>query len=59
MAGLSYIIIKSERRPCFVNGKKAIWHKWVEREEVVSDCSLRACFALVEHEDGTVKEEYP
>lgn len=53
------ITIKTERRPCFVNGKKAIWHKWVERGEVLNGYSLRESFALVEYEDGSVKEEYP
>lgn len=36
-----------------------MWHKWVERGETVGGYSFRPCFALVEYEDGTVREEYP
>ena len=39
-----------ETRPCYVDGRKAIWHQWVD---VPADgCVL----ALVEYENGTVEE---
>ena len=57
-----------EYRPCFVDGKKALFHRWVDIEKVV-DASpmvgghpggqIRVTLALVEYEDGRVQEVYP
>jgi hypothetical protein len=58
MAALTTCIeIKMECRPCFVNGKKAMFHKWVESSQQLGNYSFRETFALVEYEDGTVKKE--
>lgn len=36
----STITIKSgEYRPCMVNGKKALFHKWTEKENVILQCN--------------------
>lgn len=67
MAGCDFVI-KFEFRPCLVDGRKAMWHRWTIREEVVGPSilngghgggQLSATFALVEFEDGTVAEVYP
>lgn len=29
------IIIKNDLRPCYVNGTKALFHKWIEKEQPV------------------------
>ena len=48
-------------RPCYVNGKKALFHKWVQRRELLSSSIARGghnggevefTLALVELEDG-------
>jgi len=43
----SEIIIRSELRPCYVNGKKALFHRWS------SDTNE---YAIVEYEDGVVDQ---
>lgn len=59
---------KSEYRPCYVRGKKALFHKWEDKSEIVSPSILkgghaggviRATFAIVEFENGVVGEVYP
>lgn len=61
-------ISNSEYRPCAVDGKKALFHKWEDRCEVAPPSAmmdghnggeLRATFAIVEYEDGSVSETYP
>lgn len=56
-----------ELRPCFVNEKKALFHRWAEIREIVPPSALRGghsggeiarTFAIVEFEDGTVGEVY-
>ena len=69
MAGLGgTITVQVEMRPCLVEGKPALWHRWTSRCEIVPPSPLQgghlggniaACFALVEYEDGTVQEVYP
>lgn len=70
MAGLNgeIIIRTSEFRPCFVKGKKALFHCWEPKMQVVGESMLRgghsagqlaATFGIVEYEDGTVRECYP
>ncbi len=46
------IIIKTETRPCYVNGKKALFHKWVDKQDFISRSNYVT--GLVEFEDGTV-----
>lgn len=70
MAGLSETItIKTtEYRPCLVDGKKALFHRWSVKAEVVGESPLRGghsggqlmgTLGIVEFEDGTVGEYYP
>lgn len=58
----------SEYRPCIVCGKKALFHRWVDKAHVVSESALRGghpagqlwvVVGIVEYEDGTVHEAYP
>lgn len=57
-----------ELRPCIVNKKKALFHKWVEFSAVVPASfavggtpagNIKQTLALVEFEDGTLKECHP
>lgn len=69
MAGLGgTITVEGERRPCLVEGKPALWHRWTSRCEIVPPSiykgghlggNIAACFALVEFEDGAVAEVNP
>lgn len=58
----------SEYRPCYVEGKKALFHKWEDRSEIVSPSIMkgghaggviRGTIAIVEFENGVVGEVYP
>ena len=58
----------SEMRPCTVNGRKALFHRWADRAQTVGESILRGghgagqlwqVVGIVEYEDGTVREEYP
>lgn len=60
--------IEAELRPCLVDGKRALWHEWTTRWEIVPPSimagghgggQVSASLALVEFEDGTVAEVYP
>lgn len=60
--------IEKVLRPCLVDGKRALWHEWTTRQEIVPPSimagghgggQISATFALVEYEDGTVAEVYP
>lgn len=62
------ITVKPRLRPCFVDGKRALFHRWVDHANVVDESLLRGghpggqlwtVFGIVEFEDGTVKETYP
>lgn len=55
-------------RPCLVNGKKALFHRWFEYSQIVapspmvgghSGGEVKAVLALIEFEDGTVEELFP
>lgn len=70
MAGLDGTIImsNSQYRPCFVDGKKALFHKWESVSKIVSPSpyvgghsgGVISCdFAIVEYEDGTTAEVKP
>ena len=54
MASLHDIEIKSEVRPCLVNGKKALFHLWVKKYDFIMKNEYIA--GLVEFADGTVEE---
>lgn len=58
----------SEYRPCVVNGKNAIFHRWADKAQTVGESPLRGghssgqvwlVVGIVEYEDGTVHEAYP
>lgn len=61
-------MVQSELRPCLVEGKKYLFHRWADRRWVVGPSSLRGgrpggecagVFAIVEDEEGQVLEFYP
>lgn len=67
MAGLDGIITSatSEYRPCIVGGKKALFHRWTERANIVplspmvgghAGGVIKDTAGIVEFEDGTVGE---
>lgn len=56
------------RRPCFVDGRRARFHRWCDRSEIVAPSCMtgghnggeqRCVLGLVEYEDGTCAEVYP
>ena len=60
--------IEFELRPCLIKGKRAWFHRWNEVRQVVPPSNMVSghcggvvsqTFAIVELEDGTVKECYP
>lgn len=62
------IIVDNVLRPCFVDGKRALFHRWTDHAEVVCESPLRGghpggqlwiTFGIVEFEDGTIQEVYP
>lgn len=66
MAALeSEITVKMEMRPCMVKGRKALFHRWISRSEIVEpSISGGGGFtawtaAIVEYEDGTCAEVAP
>lgn len=70
MAKLGDITIKTaEYRPCYVNGKKALFHRWTDVPMVspskmlmVRDANKATEYvglAIVEYEDGTVDRVFP
>lgn len=61
-------ITSAEYRPCFAEGKKALFHKWIEESEIVAPSVMvgghnggviKAAFAIVEYEDGTIAKVEP
>lgn len=59
-------ITTSERRPCWVNGRRAIFHRWIdsarpakargkEDDERAPHFQLYSVHGLVEYEDGTMR----
>jgi len=51
MAGLdATFMLMPERRPCFVNGQKALFHKWIV------DGQNNETVGLIELEDGSVQK---
>lgn len=62
------ITMKSELRPCIVNGQKALFHRWEQYSEIVPPSPLRGghgggviarVLGIIEREDGTVHQAYP
>ena len=53
MASLSDIEIKQELRPCYAYGKKALFHLWIKKKDVLINDYV---VGLVEYENGVVAE---
>lgn len=47
MARADWIIKTSEYRPCYVDGDRALFHRWVEEER-------RNTYGVVEYENGEI-----
>lgn len=68
---ISVQAIESEYRPCYVNGRKALFHRWVNtanpaapkgvdpNDEKVKFFQHRSTTGLVEYEDGTLARVWP
>ena len=53
MTNFNNIEIKQEIRPCYVYGKKALFHLWIKKKDVlINECIM----GLVEYENGIVCE---
>lgn len=68
MAKYPQFIVGPERRPCYVEGKKAMFHQWITRAQIAPPSpmiggapggQLMDVVGLVEMEDGHMKEVYP
>jgi hypothetical protein len=64
------VVQENEYRPCYVNGRKALFHRWAntarpvpprgaEQDENTRYFQYRATLAIVEFEDGTVERVWP
>lgn len=62
--------ITQELRPCFVNGRRALFHRWAdsarpakpygqEDDENAPNYQLHSVQAIVEYDDGTVARVWP
>lgn len=58
----------AEYRPCYANGKKALFHRWSAKSEIVEPSAMIGghnggvlfwTVAIVEYQDGTVGEVLP
>ena len=58
----------SEYRPCIVNEKKALFHRWEDISQIVPPSPMvgghhggenKSVAGIVEFEDGTIREVYP
>lgn len=68
MAKADFTIRTTEYRPCRVEGKRALFHRWEDRAEIVQPSpmvgghpggALKWTVAIVEYEDGMVAEVLP
>lgn len=62
------ILVKFELRPCIVNGRKALFHTWNEKSQVIQPSPMvgghgggliKTTVGIIEYEDGIVTECYP
>ena len=62
------INVCGEYRPCLVAGRKALFHRWADRADVMAPSVLNGgylsgqlwqVFGIVEYEDGQVSEVSP
>lgn len=54
MAAFGDIEIKMEVRPCYVENKKALFHSWIRKKNLLYNDEY--IMALVEFEDGSLEE---
>lgn len=59
MAKLEGIISTSEYRPCWVKGRKALFHRWEEKTDQTIYGTVKLTLAIIEYEDGSIHEAYP
>lgn len=70
MAAFNTINVQQQTRPCWVEGRRAIFHRWtdsarpakargMEGDENAQRYQLHSVHALVEYEDGTVSRVWP
>lgn len=70
MAGFdgTITIETGEYRPCLVDGKKALFHRWEDKSKIVEPSVmvgghgggvLKYTVAIVEYENGSVAEVFP
>lgn len=70
MAAFDTLNIKTPTRPCWVDGRRAIFHRWtdsarpakargVEDDDNAQRFQLHSVHALVEYEDGTLQRVWP
>ena len=60
MAKADLTIYTSEYRPCWVNGQKALFHRWEDNAfQLSSGNPTKRTLAIIEREDGSVHEVYP
>lgn len=64
------ITVTQERRPCIVNGRRAMFHRWadnarpvtprgIEEKEPADHYQLHTVGGIVEYYDGTVERVWP
>ncbi len=58
----------AEYRPCYVYGKKALFHRWIDKSEIIAPSIMKGGHAggvirgtcgIVEFENGVICEVYP
>ena len=54
MASFNNIKIGPELRPCYINGKRAFFHFWIKKKDIVMQSEY--VVGLVEFINGTVEE---
>lgn len=52
-------MINDTRRPCYIDNRKAIFHRWVETSFPKDKGFILQTLALVEYEDGHVAQIQP
>lgn len=64
----SEIIIRHERRPCYVDGKRAMFHTWSQQSDIFAPSpmvgghpggTVSRCVGIVEYENGKVEKVMP
>ncbi|MFT9496351.1 hypothetical protein [Anaerosolibacter sp.] len=69
MAGIgAKMTIENELRPCIVKDRKALFHKWSDKSNIVDTSTMagghssgvvKYTVGIIEYEDGVVTECYP